>query len=268
MDTIYAMPQLCYSMPMHEKHLKKLLDQIANGSLDTKAAMHQLRHLPLEELDCARLDHHRHLRTGIPEAVFGQGKSSEQLISILKAMLAQKNVALATRVLEDKAEKICSTLPELTYDAKARILFGNKQYSEPADSRGTIVVITAGTSDQPVAEEAGISLELFGHPVQRIYDAGVAGIHRILAHSETLQKASVVIVAAGMEGALPSVVAGLTPAPVIGVPTSVGYGTGTGGFSALLGMLNSCAPGLAVVNIDNGFGAACMAAAINTSRHL
>ncbi|MGW8161713.1 MAG: nickel pincer cofactor biosynthesis protein LarB, partial [Desulfobulbales bacterium] len=159
--------------------------------------------------------------------------------------------------------EVLRKLDGLTYHDTARILTGNEEHIQTDSGRGTVVIVTAGTSDQPVAEEARITLHLFGHRVQCVYDAGVAGLHRILAHSELLREASVLIVVAGMEGALPSVVAGMVSAPVIGVPTSIGYGTGTGGISALLGMLNSCSPGLAVVNIDNGFGAACMAAAIN-----
>jgi hypothetical protein len=172
-------------------------------------------------------------------------------------------VVLATRVSEEKAKVVRDRTSGLTYHPTARILTGNDQHIPVDKACGTVVIVTAGTSDLPVAEEARITLQWFGHPVETIYDAGVAGIHRILAHSALLHAAKVIIVAAGMEGALPSVVAGMTGAPVVAVPTSVGYGAGAGGYSALLGMLNSCSPGLAVVNIDNGFGAACMAAAIN-----
>lgn len=178
-------------------------------------------------------------------------------------MLKRKNVVLATRVSPEKAEEVLLKLEGLTYHDTARILTGNDSYIEADQGRGPVVIVTAGTSDIRVAEEARISLEWFGHPVQTVYDAGVAGLHRILSCTQMLQEATVLIVVAGMEGALPSVVAGMVSAPVIAVPSSIGYGTGAGGFSALLGMLNSCAPGLAVVNIDNGFGAACMAAAIN-----
>jgi len=172
-------------------------------------------------------------------------------------------VALATRVAPEKAEAILERLPQLTYHPAARILTGNDQHIPVGCGQGTVVIVTAGTSDLPVAEEARITLQWFGHETATIYDAGVAGIHRILAHADLLHRGRVIIVAAGMEGALPSVVAGLTASPVIGVPTSIGYGAGAGGYAALLGMLNSCSPGMAVVNIDNGFGAACMAAAIN-----
>ncbi len=248
---------------MNEQTITALLQQVQTGQIDIQRAIEQLRLLPVQVLESARLDHHRSLRTGLPEAVFGENKSTDQLIEILEALLQTPTVVLATRVSAEKAGNVLSRLSGLTYHPMARILTGNDQHITPDRARGTIVIVTAGTSDLPVAEEARITLQWFGHPVERIYDAGVAGIHRILAHSALLQHGKVIIVVAGMEGALPSVVAGLTAAPVIGVPTSVGYGAGAGGFSALLGMLNSCSPGLAVVNIDNGFGAACMAAAIN-----
>lgn len=251
---------------MNEQSLTALLQQVQTGAMNVGQALAQLRLLPVEILESARLDHHRMLRTGLPEAVFGENKSVDQLIEILTALLRTEMVVLATRVSPEKAELISTHLDGLTYHPTASILTGNDQYIPEDTSDGTIIIVTAGTSDLPVAEEARITLKWFGHPVTTIYDAGVAGIHRILAHSTLLQQAKVIIVVAGMEGALPSVVAGMTGAPVIGVPTSVGYGTGSGGYSALLGMLNSCSPGLAVVNIDNGFGAACMAAAINRKR--
>ena len=240
---------------MNEQVLRALLEQVQRGEASTEEALRQLRLLPVQELGSARLDHHRSVRTGLPEAVFAEYKSSEQLLSILRAMLARKNVVLATRVSAEKAELVC-------HHPVARVLTGNDQYIEEIQA-GLITLVTAGTSDIPVAEEARITLKQFGHATKTVYDAGVAGIHRILSEASLLQESRVVIVIAGMEGALPSVVAGMTPAPVIAVPTSVGYGAGAGGYAALLGMLNSCAPGLAVVNIDNGFGAACMAAAIN-----
>ncbi len=248
---------------MNEQQLFSLLLRVQSGEVLPEQAVEKLRRLPLEVLDSARLDHHRQLRTGLPEAVFGESKTADQLVEILSAMLRQEAVVLATRIDSDKAEQVCARVAGLEYHAVARILTGNAEYIERDRGRGDVVLVTAGTSDMPVAEEARLCLEYFGHRVKPVYDAGVAGLHRILAHCELLQQAAVLIVVAGMEGALPSVVAGMTPAPVVAVPSSVGYGTGTGGFSALLGMLNSCAPGMAVVNIDNGFGAACMAAAIN-----
>jgi pyridinium-3,5-biscarboxylic acid mononucleotide synthase len=250
-------------MSMNEQDIRNLLERVRNNSLTIADAVELLRHLPTEILPSARLDHHRQLRTGLPEAVFGENKTAAHLLEILAAQQKQKNVILATRVSPEKATEVLRKLDGLTYHDTARLLTGNEQYIQADSGRGTVVIVTAGTSDQPVAEEARISLELFGHRVQCVYDAGVAGLHRILAHSGLLREAGVIIVVAGMEGALPSVVAGMVGAPVIGVPTSIGYGTGAGGISALLGMLNSCSPGLAVVNIDNGFGAACMAAAIN-----
>jgi NCAIR mutase (PurE)-related protein len=248
---------------MNERILTELLLQLQNGEVTIEQTLSRLRRLPLEVLDSARLDHHRALRTGLPEVVFGESKTVDQLVDILTALLRTPNVVLATRVGEGKAAQVCARLGGLTYHPAARILTGNEHLAPTDVGRGTVVIVTAGTSDLPVAEEARISLESYGHQVLQIHDAGVAGIHRILAHAEQLQQATVIIVVAGMEGALPSVVAGMTAAPVIGVPTSIGYGAGAGGYSALLGMLNSCSPGLAVVNIDNGFGAACMAAAIN-----
>jgi len=248
---------------MNEKELRKLLAQVGDHTLSINDAVEQLRHLPEETILSARLDHQRQLRTGLPEAVFGENKTASHLLEILSAMLRQKSIVLATRISPDKAEEVMRKLDGLSYHDTARVLTGNDQYIQHDCGWGTVVIVTAGTSDLPVAEEARISLERFGHRVETVYDAGVAGLHRILAHSRLLRDAAVLIVVAGMEGALPSVVAGMTSAPVIAVPTSIGYGTGAGGFSALLGMLNSCSPGLAVVNIDNGFGAACMAAAIN-----
>ena len=251
---------------MNESELFTLLQQVRNGGIPPEQALKKIRLPPVEILDSARLDHHRVLRTGLPEAVFGENKSVDQLAEILQAMLKRPAVVLATRIDPDKAEQVCMQVEGLQYHAGARVLTGNEKYIPENAGRGTVMVVTAGTSDLPVAEEARLCLKYFGHSVHTLYDVGVAGIHRILGHSEQIQQASVLIVAAGMEGALPSVVAGITSAPVVAVPTSIGYGTGAGGFSALLGILNSCASGMAAVNIDNGFGAACMAAAINRKR--
>jgi NCAIR mutase (PurE)-related protein len=248
---------------MNEQLLFSLLQQVQLGTASPEQVLARLRLLQTEVLDTARLDHQRLLRTGLPEAVFGENKTADQLVEILTAMLRQEAPVIATRVDAVKAAEVCACVSGLRYHAAARLLTGNEQHIPQNNGRGTVALVTAGTSDLPVAEEARLCLEYFGHKTAAVYDAGVAGLHRILAHCELLQQAAVLIVVAGMEGALPSVVAGLTPAPVVAVPTSVGYGAGAGGFAALLGMLNSCAPGLAVVNIDNGFGAACMAAAIN-----
>jgi len=248
---------------MDEKHIRELLENVRKGSCDIAEAMQQLKHWPAENMDFACLDHHRALRTGFPEVVYGEDKSVEQIIAIIKAMLDKPAVAVVTRVNPEKAERICEKVPGLTYHETARMLIGNTDKKIEQDSRGTILVMSAGTSDMPVAEEAYLTAHYLGHPVEKLYDVGVAGIHRVLSHRELLSQASVLIVVAGMEGALPSVVAGLVDKPVIAVPTSVGYGASFGGITALLGMLNSCAPGVAAVNIDNGFGAGCMAATIN-----
>ncbi|PIE57744.1 MAG: 1-(5-phosphoribosyl)-5-amino-4-imidazole-carboxylate carboxylase [Desulfobulbus propionicus] len=251
---------------MNHEQLTRLLTELRAGRLSQEEAIEKLRRLPVESFPEAQLDLHRSLRTGIPEVIFGEYKSAEQIQAIIERLYASQTVILATRVRAEHGEKIHAALDYLDYHREARILAGNKEYAPKITVRGEVVLVTAGSSDFPVAEEARLTLELFGHPTRLVYDSGVAALHRILGQTKTLQQAAVVIVIAGMEGALPSVVAGLTDAPVIGVPTSVGYGAGAGGYSALLGMLNSCSPGLSVVNIDNGFGAACMAAAINRIR--
>lgn len=249
---------------MDHDTLKALLIDIQKGLVPVNKGLEILKDFPSEQLDGACLDHQRHLRTGLPEVIYGESKTAEQIIAISSAMLDKTGVVLATRVSPDKGQAVLRQLPQFTYHEQARILQYSQRQLDADNIRGTIVVICAGTSDLPVAEEARITAETFGHPVKTIYDAGVAGLHRLLAHQGLFIEASVIIVVAGMEGALPSVVGGLVDCPVIGVPASIGYGAGIGGFAALLGMLNSCAPGLAVVNIDNGFGAACMAAKINT----
>jgi NCAIR mutase (PurE)-related protein len=247
---------------MNERHLHELLDLFSQGRLHRDELASRLLTITGRQPPSACLDHYRHLRTGMPEAVFGQGKTESQLMEILSVQLERNQVVMATRVDPDKAAGVLRKLPGLTYNQEAAMLIGNEQHIPKYPDIAPVVLACAGTSDIPIAEEARLTLHCLGCSATTLYDVGVAGIHRILAHQDTLGAAGAVIVVAGMEGALPSVVAGLTSAPVIGVPTSVGYGTGTGGFAALLGMLNSCAPGLAVVNIDNGFGAACMAAAI------
>jgi len=236
---------------MDSKRLAELLEQVQNGSTTVAAALEQLKDWPAERMDFACLDHHRSLRTGFPEVVFGENKTAEQIVAIMKKMLPAK------------AAVVCRELPELDYHDTARMLTGNENHIVQDQYRGLVIVLSAGTSDIPVAEEAAITAHYLGNPVEKLYDVGVAGIHRLLSQRKLLAKATVLIVVAGMEGALPSVVGGLVDKPVIALPTSVGYGTGFGGIAALLGMLNSCAPGVAVVNIDNGFGAGCMAAAIN-----
>ena len=248
---------------MDEKQVRELLENVRAGSCDIAEALQQLKHWPSEFMDFACLDHHRALRTGFPEVIYGEDKTAEQIGAIIKAMLDKPTVVMSTRVSQEKAEKICKKVDGLIYHETAGMLIGNTDKKVEQDCRGTILVISAGTSDIPVAEEAFYTAHYLGHPVEKLYDVGVAGIHRVLSQKELLCQAAVLIVVAGMEGALPSVVAGLVDRPVIAVPTSVGYGASFGGITALLGMLNSCAPGVAAVNIDNGFGAGCMAATIN-----
>lgn len=243
--------------------LKELLENVKTGRCEISEALGILKHLPADNLEFACLDHHRQLRTGFPEVVYGENKSSAQIAEILARMLARGGVALATRVALEKGAEVTARLAGLVYHEEARMLVGNPRPAEDGIGRGLILVISAGTSDIPVAEEARITAVSLGHRAERLYDVGVAGIHRLLAGRDLIEQATVLIVVAGMEGALPSVVGGLVDKPVVAVPTSIGYGTGFGGIAALLGMLNSCAPGVAVVNIDNGFGAGCMAAAID-----
>lgn len=249
---------------MDRKQLIELLSSVQNGSLHVEEAAGRLERFPSERIMDACIDHHRTLRTGVPEVIYGESKTAEQISDIASAILASGAVLIATRVDAKKAELVQAAVPDLQYHTKARILTGNPRKSLGEDCHGPIAVLCAGTSDISIAEEAKITAISLGHPVESAYDVGVAGLHRLLDHQDMLKKASVVIVVAGMEGALPSVVGGLVSCPVIGVPTSIGYGTAFGGITALLGMLNSCVPGLAVVNIDNGFGAGCLAASINS----
>jgi NCAIR mutase (PurE)-related protein len=243
------------------ERLKKLLENVRDGKTGIEAAMDSLRGLPLEELGFATLDTHRALRRGFPEVIYGPGKNLSQIVEIVGRMLKAKQTVLVTRVGPEVHAAVQEIAPKAEYHELARAVVvrsGRKKVGK----RG-IVIVTAGTSDLPAGEEAALTAELMGNRVTRIHDVGVAGIHRLAPHRETLLKARVIIVVAGMEGALPSVVAGLTDCPVIGVPTSTGYGAGGKGQAALLAMLNSCASGLTVVNIDNGFGAGYAAAQIN-----
>lgn len=251
---------------MNQDTIQKLLMGVQQGDCSIDQALEKLRHMPGEFIKDACIDHHRNLRTGIPEVIYGASKTSEQIINIARTFLEQDSLFLATRIDPHKAEQICTTLPELHYHQQARMLSCNRQKTDPSRVRGQIVVLCAGTSDIPVAEEARVTAEALGNPVTCHYDVGVAGLHRLFGRQETISAASVIIVVAGMEGALPSVVSGMCSCPVVAVPTSIGYGTSFGGIAALLGMLNSCAPGLAVVNIDNGFGAACHASSINRKK--
>jgi NCAIR mutase (PurE)-related protein len=245
------------------EQIEALLADVAAGRLLPDAALERLRHLPFENLSYARIDHHRALRQGQPEVVFCEGKTPEQVVGICERLAAMTGSFLGTRCGEAHAAAVRNAFPRAIWTPMARTIHLQPDgTTEPGPDAGTILVISAGTSDLPVAEEAAVVAGAFGHRVERLVDVGVAGIHRLFAASDRLQEADVLIVVAGMEGALPSVVGGLVAAPVIAVPTSVGYGASFGGLAALLGMLNSCAAGVTVVNIDNGFGAAAAASRI------
>ncbi|MBI9086897.1 MAG: nickel pincer cofactor biosynthesis protein LarB [Desulfobacterales bacterium] len=247
---------------MNLESLNALLQAVASGEESVSDAAARLKHLPYEDIDYAHIDHHRTLRKGFPEVIFGQGKTSEQIVGIMEKMASQEGVVMVTRIDRQKAAVVCSRFPQARYHQDARmVLLETKPL--PIGGRGTILVLSAGTSDIPVAREALLTAMAMGNRVESVFDVGVAGIHRLFAHREMISKASVLIVVAGMEGALPSVVAGMVERPVIAVPTSVGYGVSFGGLTALLAMLNSCSSNVAVVNIDNGFGAGYMAACIN-----
>jgi NCAIR mutase (PurE)-related protein len=242
--------------------LNALLESFAAGSLLREELVEMLARLPFELLGDARVDTHRALRTGVPEVVLGTGKTPDQLVRIVDVLRAAGGDVLVTRVSTEQADAACARFPELEHHALARLLI-LRQAPRVVRGRGVIAVVSAGTSDVPVAEEAALVAELFGNKVERVYDAGVAGLHRLLGSLPSLRDASVVIAVAGMEGALASVVGGLVAVPVIAVPTSVGYGASFGGVAALLAMLNSCAANVTVVNIDNGFGAAYVASLVN-----
>lgn len=242
---------------MTPDELEALLHEVAAGHLAPDAALARLRHFPTESLSFATIDHHRSLRQGQPEVVFCSGKTVQQVVDICGALAAANGAFLGTRASEDQAAALAPAHPSMIWHSSARVV--QLPHPTPPPPAGRVLVVCAGTSDLPVADEAAVVAEAFGHEVDRLTDVGVAGIHRVLAAGDRLRRAEVVIVVAGMEGALPSVVGGLVSAPVIAVPTSVGYGASFGGIAALLGMLNSCASGVTVVNIDNGFGAAAAA---------
>ncbi len=250
---------------MTVSELRELLDRVRDGRIDPAAASDRvlaaLRAAPFEDLGFARVDHHREYRQGFPEVVLGVGKTPAQIAAIAERIVNRGHPLLVTRAQPDAFEAVRAVVPNATYHPEARAI--TLRQGEILPGRGMVLVASAGTSDMPVAEEAAVTAELMGNTVDRLYDVGVAGLHRLLREHSRLHGARVVIVVAGMEGALPSVVAGLVGVPVIAVPTSIGYGASFGGIAALLGMLNSCANGVSVVNIDNGFGAACMASLIN-----
>lgn len=250
---------------MNRLELRSLLEEVGSGTLSTDAAharlLEVLRSAPFEDLGFARVDHHRSIRQGFPEVVFGQGKTAEQVGAISERIVNAGNNLLVTRTTADAHAAVVGRLPGALFHETARTI--TLRVTDPPRGKGTVVIAAAGTADLPVAEEAAVCLDMMGNDVERLYDVGVAGLHRILAVQDRLAAARVIVVVAGMEGALPSVVGGLVDVPVIAVPTSVGYGASFGGVTALLAMLNSCASGVSVVNIDNGFGAAAIASSIN-----
>jgi NCAIR mutase (PurE)-related protein len=251
---------------MDERQLARLLGAVKSGDLPVDEALDRLRSLPYDDIGYAKLDLHRGIRTGFPEVVFCQGKSCEQTVEIVKRLASHHATVLATRVVPDVAAIIAGAVDGCTYHEAARIVVveqPGEKTGKPADDGRLIMVLCAGTADIPVAEEAAVTAETMGSRVERSYDVGVAGLHRLLDQRERVMQANVLIVVAGMEGALPSVVGGLVSRPVIAVPTSVGYGASFGGLAALLAMLNSCAAGIAVMNIDNGFGAGYFAHMVN-----
>ena len=247
---------------MDPRRLRKLLKDVSAGRVTVPAAMEELKALPFRDLGFAKVDHQRHLRSGFPEVVLGLGKSAEQIAVILAELASTGANVLATRVDPAHVDHVLGQVRGAASIPEARAIVVEQRPVEET-GRGTVLIVSAGTSDIPVAEEAALVARLAGSRVERLFDVGVAGIHRLLQHRERLARAEVIVVVAGMEGALPSVVAGLVAKPVIAVPTSVGYGASLGGVAALLGMLSSCAAGVTVVNIDNGFGAGYAAALIN-----
>lgn len=252
-------------MSLEVQKIRQLLEKIQAGEIDIDSALAELRKLPFETLGgYASIDHHRALRSGFPEVILGEGKQPEQVAEIARRLSVESDKVIVTRVDKTMADSVCAVLPEMTYHPVPRMLVMDR--SQPIEKIPGILAVTAGTADMPVAEEAAMTAELMGNQVDRMYDVGVAGIHRLISRVERLWSARVIIVVAGMDGALPSVVGGLVSVPVVAVPTSVGYGASFNGLAALLTMLNSCAAGIGVVNIDNGFGAGYLASKINQLR--
>ena len=243
---------------MDNKMIKNLLTSLKDGTVSVENALRKLKHLPYEDISFAKVDHHRHLRQGVPEVIFASGKTDEQVLTIARTMHKKSGSFLITKA----SKKIYRSLKikgAVFYPDSGIIAVG-----EEKKKAGNVLVLTAGTSDIPVAEEAAVTASFLGSRIETVYDVGVAGLHRLMDTSGQIKKARVIVVAAGMEGALPSVVGGMTDKPIVAVPTSTGYGTSLGGLTALFAMLNSCVPGIAVMNIDNGFGAGCLAHKINT----
>jgi NCAIR mutase (PurE)-related protein len=248
---------------MQIEHIEYILKAVKSGEMQIDEAMQRLKHLPYEDLEFARIDHHRRLRTGFPEVIFCQGKAPEHIVAIMKRAAADGEPVLATRAEPALYDYIRQEIHEAVYHRSARIITLNASLPQPGEGKGLIAVVSAGTADIPVAEEAVVTAAVMGNRVERLFDVGVAGLHRLLDKMELLTSAKVLIVVAGMEGALASVIGGLVESPVIAVPTSIGYGASFQGLAALLSMLNSCAAGVTVVNIDNGFGAGYFAGLIN-----
>jgi hypothetical protein len=251
---------------MHTAELKRILERVRRGTVSADEALRRLKTLPYEDLGFAKIDNHRHLRRGFPEVIFGEGKGTPQIIAIMGKVASKRQPVLVTRVDQAVYRKVRRRYRKSRYHPEARAITLLPPGRTPPPRPG-ILVVAAGTSDIRVAEEAALTAEVMGNQVERVYDVGIAGLHRLLDHKDKLLKSKVIVAIAGMEGALPSIVASLVEVPVIGVPTSVGYGTGLKGVAALMGMLNSCASGLLVVNIDNGFGAGYAASVINSNSH-
>ncbi len=245
---------------MTTEDVRALLERLAKGQLTSDEVLGKIQKLPFEDLGYAKIDHHRRIRTGYPEVIYGEGKTTKQVVEIFARLADHNPNVLCTRATAATGQAVCERVPGARYHELCRLV---ELRRDPAAPVGCVALAAAGTSDLPVAEEAALALEVFGSRVERLYDVGVAGLHRLFAHLDVLRRANCVIAVAGMEGALPSVVAGLVNAPVIAVPTSVGYGANFGGVTTLLAMLTSCASGISVVNIDNGFGAAYQADMIN-----
>jgi NCAIR mutase (PurE)-related protein len=244
-----------------KSQLEDLLNKVHEGKLSPGEALKRLKDYPYQDLAFAKIDHHRELRRGLPEIIFGMGKTPDQIIKIAREVLKKGDNLLITRVNAPVYKKVKTKLPKVRYNALAKAIY--QKQKKGLAGKGKIVIITAGTSDIPIAEEAALTCEIFGNEVKKVYDVGVAGLHRLFGEYDHITSARVIITVAGMEGALPSVIAGITDKPIIAVPTSVGYGASLKGIAALLAMLNSCPGGVAVVNIDNGFGAAYLASLIN-----